>query len=1324
MKRKIKIKVKKKMSGNTLKIKIAPQNTQNNNNAVKPVSVMSEVPIVRQNTNISSSSISTTPSTSSIPSFVSSPPAAQQPVNTLKLKIGNLSVKKEGETQKINASAPTIKEKGVVGADNYQRYREQKDHIYNVPDTYVGLDAQMEREERVFNLETNKFENMNVSLPEAVIKVFMEIYSNAGDNSARSLRQGIDPGEVNITVTDTTITVRNGGIPIPVVKATPPDDMLWVPEMIFGILMTSSNYNKEKVRMECGRNGFGAKLTNIFSKYFKITVADPHNEKLYSQIWTENMSKKEPPRIVPYHKEDKAFVEVQYVLDFQRFKYLDNKYPAETIPLFARHAADLSFALKIPVTFNGKKFNISTAKEYAKLYLGKENVKSSILYYDWPEGTEVVLKKNVEFSKEKGILPCMEICAVDTPDEAIRVSFANGLYMKNGGVHLEAAFKAVASGVLDTVNGNDKDKGNSKGKSKKGGSNNGSGNKKESKLPKLTLNDVKKHISIFVNCWVEDPKFDSQSKLELKAPTPKIVIDEKILRPILKWELVNRLFAELEAKNFKAAAKSDGKKKRFLTGMEKLSDANKAGTNESSECILFLSEGDSAKTFVMKLCSYIPGGKARDVMGVYPLKGKPLNVMNAPPIQVNDNKEIKDLKQILGLKEGVNYLEQENYETLRYGHLVIASDADEDSLHIRGLIMNLFHCKYPSLLARGYVKYLRTKILEAQKGKTKVKFYTQNDYEEWKKVTPDHETWEINYFKGLATSNDEDIKEESVNPKIVSTVYDQYAPMALQLAFSQSLADQRKQWIANWVPDPQVEKMMVQPISSFINHEFIQFSIADIERSIPSFMDGLKVSQRKIMWSALKNWGKQAGPKAKKMKVAQFAAYISQHMGYHHGEKSLEGAIINMAQNFVGSNNLPYFEREGQFGTRSLLGKDAGASRYIFCKPEIYIPMLFKTDDFPILDIQNEEGKDIEPVNLYPILPMQLINGTNGIGTGHSSQTVNHNPLDICYWLECKLKGMTPPNIKPWYRGFKGEIELKVRGKIKVDSEESEDKSGEDNEEDKDEDEVMIDENTKLSMITTGIYEEEGSGKNQKIVIKEIPVGRSIQKYVEYLNHMRENKLLTRYNDYSNAEEPHFELFGYKGPLNEKALKLVKSYGMSNMVYLSLNKKPVKYDTVDNILETFYHLRLSIYQKRKDYLIKALSEKIDALVMKIRFILGVIKGFDLIRSNPKITDEEAIKEGAILVMKKSKDFVKNQLEALNIDPELTKKITTNHYTEEEVELAKQKILECEKERTITLEKKIETFWLEDIKEFTDCYCKHFGCTYESPKKISFKIVTK
>ena len=1306
------------MSGNTLKLKIVSKTDQ----PVKPVSVMSEVPIVKQNPQIlppsSISPVSPPPQvspTSSSQTNVSPPPQTSQP-RTLKLTVGN---KKPQEEIKNSASAASAL--NAVGADNYQRYREQKDHIYNVPDTYVGLDAQMEREERVLNLETNKFETMNVSLPEAVIKVFMEIYSNAGDNSARSLRKGVDPGEVNITVTDTTITVRNGGIPIPVVKANPPDDMLWVPEMIFGILMTSSNYNKEKVRMECGRNGFGAKLTNIFSKYFKITVADPHNEKLYSQVWTDNMSVKQDCVIVPYGKEEKAYVEVTYVLDFVRFKYPENRYPVETIPLFARHAADLSFALKIPVTFNGKKFNIATAKEYAKLYLGKENVKSSILYYEWPEGTEVVLKKNVEFSKEKGVLPCMEICAVDTPDEAIRVSFANGLYMKNGGVHLEAAFKAVASGVLDTVNGNDKSSNNSGKKKGRGGAN---GAKKESKLPKLTLNDVKKHISIFVNSWVEDPKFDSQSKLELKAPTPKVVIDEKILKPIMRWELVNRLFAELEAKNFKAAAKTDGKKKRFLTGMDKLSDANKAGTNESSECILFLSEGDSAKTFVMKLCSYIPGGKARDVMGVYPLKGKPLNVMNAPPLQVIENKEITDLKKILGLKEGVNYLEQENYETLRYGHLVIASDADEDSLHIRGLIMNLFHCKYPSLLARGYVKYLRTKILEAQKGKTKVKFYTQNDYEEWKKVTPDHESWEINYFKGLATSNDEDIKEESIDPKIVSTVYDQYAPMALQLAFAQSLADQRKQWIANWVPDPQVEKMMIQPISSFINHEFIQFSIADIERSIPSFMDGLKVSQRKIMWAALKNWGKKAGPKAKKMKVAQFAAYISQHMGYHHGEKSLEGAIINMAQNFVGSNNLPYFERDGQFGTRTLLGKDAGASRYIFCKPEIYIPMLFKKADFPILTIQNDEGKDIEPVNLYPILPMQLINGTNGIGTGHSSQTVNHNPLDICYWIECKLKGLTPPKITPWYRGFKGEVELKARGKTKGDSEESEDRSCEDNEEEKDEDEVMIDENTKLSMVTTGIFEEEGSGKNQKIVIKEIPVGRSIQKYVEYLNHMRENKLLTRYNDYSNAEEPYFELFGYKGTVSEKALKLVKSYGMSNMVYLSLNKKPVKYDTVENILETFYHLRLAIYQKRKDHIIKALSEKIDSLNMKVRFILGVIKGFELIRSNTNITDEDVIKQGGILVMKKSKNFVQTQLEALKIDPELTKKVTTNHYTEEEVELAKKEILECESERAKTVEKKIETFWLEDIKEFTDCYCKHFGCTYESPKKISIKIVPK
>ena len=134
-----------------------------------------------------------------------------------------------------------------------------------------------------------------------------------------------------------------------------------------------------------------------------------------------------PHVLTPYSKDKKAFVEIEYTMDFERFGY--DKYPKEAFELYSRHAVDTAFTLKIPVVFNGKKFNIKNAKEYAKLYLGKESVKNCILYYVWPEGTETVLTKNIHIAKDKSVLPIMELCAVDSPDNSEKVSFVNSMFI-------------------------------------------------------------------------------------------------------------------------------------------------------------------------------------------------------------------------------------------------------------------------------------------------------------------------------------------------------------------------------------------------------------------------------------------------------------------------------------------------------------------------------------------------------------------------------------------------------------------------------------------------------------------------------------------------------------------------------------------------------------------------------------------------------------------------------------------------------------------------------------------------------------------------------
>lgn len=1430
-----------------------------------------------------------------------------------------------------------------ITADEYQRYDTTRDHIYNITDTYIGSDEKVPRNERVLDLTTMTFKEEEISVPEGVERIFVEISSNAGDNVARSLRHRIDPGEVTIMMNREMISVRNGGIPIPI--EIHPKEKIWAPELIFGVLHSSSNYDKNKVRTECGRNGYGAKLTNIFSVQFMVTIGDPNNKKWYRQVWNNNMKVKSNPEIKDDY-DGEAFVEVVYKMDFERFGY--KYYPDEAFRLFARHAADMSFTGKVPVSFNGIQLNVQNSKDYAKLYLGEEMVKNSILYYQWPANTKTVEKKNgLLVANEKGVVPVIEICAVDTPDNAINVSFVNGMWTRNGGVHADAAFKAISKGLLDTVNN-----GNSGKK------------KKKPRSIKLNITDVKRHVSMFVSCWLGDPKFDGQTKTALRSPTPRISIDDKILQPIMKWDLINRLYAELEAKQFRLIAKTDGRKKKYLSDL-KGEDANDAGTNNSSNCTLYITEGKSAMSFAVKMLSLFE--KGRDFIGLLPLKGKPLNVMNAPPLKIAENHEILEIKRMLGLRERVNYMDEENFKTLRYGHLMVLADADNDGKHILGLVLNLFHCKYPSLLARGYVKYLRTKIIDVRKGKQVVKFYTNHEYEEWKKQTPDWKKWEHQYFKGLGTSEDEDIREEFQAPKIVQTFYDDIAPMAMELAFHEKLADQRKEWIKSWQPDFKVEEMEVQPISAFINHEFIQFSMADVARSIPRFMDGLKQVQRKIIWGSMKKWGASVGSnRAAKVKVANLGSYVSDHMEYHHGDKSINGAIIHMVQDFTGANNLPYFCANGQFGcldpktpvilwngqtvlaetikvgdelvgddrekrtvlttvsgiddmyeisqtygepyvvnsihiltlmvtahkkiqwkeedkswvmnyydrktkrveeyrievsddgsgnkdeaykvmvefrstipddnvvdiplneylelsqdqkdflygfkyfpsshpdtskrvtkikvrklgkgeycgwtidgnerfllgdftvthnTRNMLGADAAEPRYSKTRPQWWWNLVFKKDDVPLLKMVVDEGEECEPVTLLPIIPLHLINGVSGIGTGHSTFIPNHDPLDICQWLTCKIQGYPLPTILPWYRGFNGNIVLvprKAKGNPSKNSEESNEegteqkitlvldkplsrgsnpqdhvlthkdimelnKSDTDNNKDGDsedgdedggmnEDTVEVDENTKYTMVTMGKFEITGKVR-KKVIVTELPIGRSMHDYDKWLRKQREEKFISGYNNYSTADKVHFEITGVKirdkddNKTAYKKLRLTRSFGMSNMVLLDTNNRPIKYKSATDIMESFYALRLPYYNLRKENMLKRLQDKIDMLNIKIKFIAAVVLGVKLIKENPQITVEQATDRGALIVLNVKKDIIRREMEKLGFPPglDLLKKVTLDHCTEDEIRKKKEELEKALEEKGQIERTKPESMWQDDIDTFVAAYCKHYKC---------------
>ncbi len=333
-------------------------------------------------------------------------------------------------------------------------------------------------------------------------------------------------------------------------------------------------------------------------------------------------------------------------------------------------------------------------------------------------------------------------------------------------------------------------------------------------------------------------------------------------------------------------------------------------------------------------------------IGTYPLRGKLLNVREATSTQLANNSEITDLKKILGLKQNMDYSEDKNFNTLRYGAIWILTDADLDGAHIKGLVMNFIHSQWPSLLKRSpefikSIKMYAVKIWHWKDKKLQIRqkehiFETVNEFNKW---TILHEEewnkpgWEVKYYKGLGTYLSTDAEQDFKQIREIKYMHDSEKDEHMKLAFDKKYSDARKAWLGQFDPNNITELTTNhETYSDFIDKRLIEFSNSDNIRSIPSMLDGLKPSQRKILWAAIKKPLFE-----KKSKLHSFKVMLSEQSDYHHGEVSLNEAIVGMAHDYVGSNNLNLLLPNGQFGTRMewwkrfmKAGKDAASARYIY----------------------------------------------------------------------------------------------------------------------------------------------------------------------------------------------------------------------------------------------------------------------------------------------------------------------------------------------------------------------------------------------------------
>ena len=644
---------------------------------------------------------------------------------------------------------------------------------------------------------------------------------------------------------------------------------------------------------------------------------------------------------------------------------------------------------------------------------------------------------------------------------------------------------------------------------------------------------------------------------------------------VAKSGIVDQVLNWAKNKQDQLLKKTDGHKKSRVSGISKLDDANNAGTKNASKCTLILTEGDSAKALAVSGLAVV----GRDNYGVFPLRGKLLNVREASHKQIMENQEINYIKQILGLQHGKQY---SSTDSLRYGHLMIMTDQDHDGSHIKGLLINFIDHFWPSLLqVPGFLLEFITPIVKVTKGKQEVSFFTIPEYENWKAAHDDGKGWIIKYYKGLGTSTSADAKKYFSNMTLHMKQFSKVNPEdrnEIDLAFSKKRADNRKEWLKNYVPGTFIDhKQSSISVTDFINKELILFSVADNQRSIPSIVDGFKPGHRKIMFSCFKR--KLKG----EIKVAQLAGYVSEHSAYHHGEQSLCSTIVGLAQNYVGSNNVNLLEPIGQFGTRLQGGKDAASPRYIFTSLSPFARLLFNIDDDKILKYLNDDGQSIEPEWYVPILPLVLVNGTEGIGTGWSTSIPNFNPADIVQNLYRLMDGQEQYKMKPWYRGFGGTIEESGINKYKV----------------------------------TGVF---NVVDDCVLEVTELPVGTWTQSYKEFLETLlqgtEENpQFIKDFREYHTDTTVKFAITMTPQKMKEaenegieKKFKLSSSLSLGNIVCFDPHHKIKKYDSPEQILEDFYDLRLEFYHKRKAYLTDALTKEWNKLDNKVKFILEIIEG--------------------------------------------------------------------------------------------------------------------
>jgi DNA gyrase/topoisomerase IV subunit B len=754
-------------------------------------------------------------------------------------------------------------------------------------------------------------------------------------------------------------------------------------------------------------------------------------------------------------------------------------------------------------------------------------------------------------------------------------------------------------------------------------------------------NTLKTNLSYLVDIYGFDPDQHSQSKKGLASIDGKTNISlnkasftikdaEKIKAE--KWHLIEAIKKLNADKEINELKKSPG----ILNGYIKANKTNYKST-------LILGEGMSVRGHLMSYKDCNPDGNNH--IGILPLKGVPKNVFLDDILAVYKNSVFSTFLNIMGIAPDLDYSDEDNYKKLKYGKILIATDADEDGSHITGLIITLLYKYWPSLFDIGAIASLITPVVRLFDSKDNIiqRYFSLREYDQAQadNTLPKHSR--IKYYKGLGSTEEFEIKDDYHNAIVAVYVNDEEAKESIDIMFG-DCSNRRKEWIKRYasvcseykMPKPKKPKFLgdtptiKKNISDFIKYEMTSYSLESLSRAIFDERDGMKESIRKVVSYMLEktNYGKSNTF----LKVPQVSGGVSEQKQYHHGNDALNKLIIKLSQSYVGRGNLQFLRPSAQVGTRHAFDKDSAHPRYVSVSMSNWAPLAFPRYLYDLIPKKIIDGVKAEPEFIPCLFPWVIISGTTGVATGWSSKYPPHDYASVIDWIRTYLKRLidksSTTHIKDpviWWTGYKGKVEISDK-----------------------------------NFTVYGKHTIEKKDGIKKLEIYEIPPQYKIDSLMKLLAKYKKDDIVVNYTSKGTKEVIHlsveltdagYEL--YKKNINK--FMLVKTSSLTNLYALHEGQFTPKRHTLGEYMRMHTDIIIGLFEKAKERDIQLKKAEIGKMQERIRYI------------NACINEKFSMKE--MQTVKQYYDY----LETINVSVDTADAIMDRVKTKEEIKKYKKKI---------------------------------------------------